>query len=183
MPWFNCVNITGTSTHWINVVVPSGMSITNYFPSLANPIQTTAISNSSIYGEWLLQGDMSTVPTIRTQESSRLVRSPSRSEYAATPGLNLAQDRARELLLSHLNEEQRSHYNEHRWFMVLGSRTLRRYRIEIHHLVANVRRIDDGARLCAHCNDNLPIFDHLLAQKLMIESDEDAFLAIANRHS
>jgi hypothetical protein len=94
----------------------------------------------------------------------------------------IALDRAREFLLSQLNEEQRAHMLEHNWFLVIGSRSRRSYRIDTHHITANVRRLDDGARLCAHCNDNLPISDHLLAQKLMIENDEDSFLAIANRH-
>jgi hypothetical protein len=100
----------------------------------------------------------------------------------AEPRSPTAFDRARELLLSHLTEEQRATFIENRWFVVIGGRSRMRYRIETGHLVANVRRLDDNARLCAHCDHSLPMDDHLIAQKLMLEYDEDAFLAIANRH-
>lgn len=42
-----------------------------------------------------------------------------------------------------------------------------------------VERIRDGAKLCAVV-PNVPLFDHLLGIKLMVEHDEPAFLKIAN---
>jgi hypothetical protein len=188
MPWVPYYqNTTGTNIQWTNIInnVTTGTTGTNYYPTWVN--QTTAATNTLIYPQtarqWMWYNDVSNVP-LRAHSwdeiPSEIVRSPAR--VFARPQEHSAVDKARELLLSHLNEEQRSHYTEHNWFIVIGSRSRRRYRIAIHHLVANVLRLDDGERLCAHCNDNLPISDHLLAQKLMIENDEDAFLAIANRH-
>jgi hypothetical protein len=119
-----------------------------------------------------------------------------RRDYAATeaarviePARASALDRARSLLLSHLNEEQRRTFEQNKWFVVEGGRTKQRYRIrDKGDLVANVEVIDMAGnvmqRLCAHGlrELQLPLPDHFLTQKLMLENDEDAFLRVANRH-
>lgn len=92
---------------------------------------------------------------------------------------------ALELLLSYLNEEQRESYRNHGWFIVIA-RSGRRYRIrDFASRVANVEYLEGERavrRLCAHVGPHLPQGDHLLAQKVMLEFDEDRFLAIANVH-
>jgi hypothetical protein len=87
--------------------------------------------------------------------------------------------KARQLLLDMLNEVQREMYEKDAYFMVEGSR-------------GGVYRIDDGfqgnvrcelrhRRYCGHLRDSrIPVYDHMLAQKLMLETDEEAFLAVAN---
>jgi hypothetical protein len=97
-------------------------------------------------------------------------------------------NRARELLLSKLTQEQRETFERNNWFVVAGGKSNTRYRLEGHTLVANIVVLAFGSeqalhRLCAHLNRSLPMEDHLLAQKLMLEYDEEEFLKIANRHA
>lgn len=101
-----------------------------------------------------------------------------------------ARDRALNLLLSHLTPEQRATFEAKKWFIVEGGRSKRQYRIHANdNVAANIEVLDlDGrrtlSRLCGHCNiTKVPLGDHVLAQKIMLESDEDAFLRIANRHA
>jgi hypothetical protein len=102
-----------------------------------------------------------------------------------------AQDRARELLLSHLTLEQRETFEHNKWFVVKGGKSGKLYRIrDGGHVVANIEVMravgynDVDHRLCAHCDaSKYPLGDHFLAQKLMLEFDEEAFLRIANRHA
>lgn len=104
--------------------------------------------------------------------------------------------RAKELLLSKLTPAQRKTFEEHKWFIVEGGRSKTRYRIHadrgltgnIHVLPA--KKPPPGVaemalhRLCAHCADHMvPLYDHLLSQKLMLEHAEDEFVALANRHA
>jgi hypothetical protein len=99
-----------------------------------------------------------------------------------------AQERAENLLLSHLTKQQRKTFRKNKWFIVEGGRSKQKYRIQDRgHLVANIEALDGDKvkhRLCAHCDLRaIPMGDHLLAQKLMLEFDEDEFLKIANRHA
>ena len=100
-----------------------------------------------------------------------------------------AKERARNLLLGHLSPAQRETYEENRWFIVEGGRSQTKYRINYSsHMVANIDVMSDELdrvkhHLCGHCGlDDVPIGDQLLAQKLMLEYDEDRFLRLANRH-
>lgn len=110
--------------------------------------------------------------------------------------LRLAQERAaalgrsRELLLAHLTAEQRKSFNGKRFFIVEGGRSKQAYRIrDCGSYSANVDVLEGKPgkvthRLCCHLSDSrVPLYDHLLAQKVWIESDEDAFLRQANRHA
>lgn len=89
-----------------------------------------------------------------------------------------AEARAAALLERHLSPAQFESWRRHRRFQVLAP-SGRGYTVEAGR-VANVTR-DDGLRLCAVA-PGVPLGDHLLAQKLMIESDEAAFLGAAISH-
>lgn len=95
-----------------------------------------------------------------------------------------ATDRAMELLKAHLTPAQRKTFDENKWFIVEGGKTKQQYRIHARGSVsANVDVVGEKYRLCAHAEySSMPYADHLLAQKVMLELDEDAFLRIANRH-
>lgn len=89
--------------------------------------------------------------------------------------------KARELLIGALSEEQRKEYERNNQFEVIGSKG-GRYIIEGHSMVQNVRArsgLRAGRRLCAHPT-RVPLEDGLLTQKLLLETDEEAFLAVAN---
>ncbi len=99
-----------------------------------------------------------------------------------------ATKRAHELLLEHLTPEQRDAFTRNGWFIVQGGRTGQRYRINANRgLAGNVdvvgRNDRVSHRLCAHLDSQLPMGDQLVAQKLMLEFDEDHFLRTANRHA
>lgn len=108
-----------------------------------------------------------------------------------------ARDRSRELLLAHLTPAQRETFDKNKWFIVEGGLSKQRYRIrDTGHMVANIDVLDDtfvldaakdqarvSHRLCGHCDINeVPLYDQLLAQKMMLELDEERFLKLANRH-
>ena len=94
-----------------------------------------------------------------------------------------AEIRAEKLLLENLTLRQKEDYVKTKSFVVDGSRY--RYRIR-HGRSGNVDVIDRKGmivnRLCAHPVDLVPNPDTMLAQKLMLETDEAAFERIANSH-
>ena len=101
----------------------------------------------------------------------------------------IATERSRQLLLSHLTKQQRQTFESNLWFVVEGGRSKQRYRIHGNSYSGNIHVLQrdllgDRAthRLCCHCADGVPLYDHLLAQKLHLQYDEDAFLRMANRH-
>lgn len=93
-----------------------------------------------------------------------------------------ASDRAGELLLALLSEEQEQTWRERDWFTVQGSRSGRTYRIRRGY-AGNVDLLDDNGNpevtYCAHPPD-VPAEDAGIAQMLALVTDEDAFLAVAN---
>jgi hypothetical protein len=98
-----------------------------------------------------------------------------------------AKARALALLLSHLTPAQRQTFEANKWFIVEGGRSKTRYRIRGQTCAGNVELLDGEERathrLCCHCDHTIPLGDQLLAQKLMLELDEDEFLKLANRHA
>lgn len=115
------------------------------------------------------------------QEAPRIVRPHVRSSKSQ------AELQARDLLLRCLSSEQRASLERDKWFVVEG-RSGRRYRVrDLGHTVANIDVLEGERvthRLCGHLQDGaIPLADHLLAQKLMLEGDEDSFLRLANRHA
>ncbi len=96
-----------------------------------------------------------------------------------------APDRAEKLLREYLAPEQRETYARYGWFVVRGQ-SGRRYSIwKKDALYCNVCELGNYgqtvARLCAHAAINVPMADHLLTQKLMIEHHEVEFRRIAFR--
>jgi hypothetical protein len=88
-------------------------------------------------------------------------------------------------LLKHwLSPAQLAQYNIHGHFEVTGCHSGKRYRIrQIPQM--NVDELDEsGARTVTWCfgpEGKLPIGDVMLAQKIALENDEQAALAVANR--
>lgn len=122
---------------------------------------------------------------LREAEERRVIRQREAEERAERA--RLAKERSKELLLSYLTQEQRRTFEERGWFIVDGGQSQRRYRIRDRNIVANIDIMDGelvNGRLCCHCNhnSNVPIYDHLLAQKLHLQYNEPAFLQMANRH-
>jgi len=114
-------------------------------------------------------------------------------EYHANAQLRLfaaqpqdARSRAKELLMSHLTPEQQRTFKDNGWFIVEGGKSKTKYRIRCDHSTANIYALKGDQtthRLCAHCLPHIPLADHLLAQKVMLEMAEETFLRLANRHA
>ena len=88
---------------------------------------------------------------------------------------------AEELLLEHLNGEQRAEYLRDNCFRVIvGQKTYRVRRGQ----AGNVDLLDDDGRphtkYCIHPPEMVPDQDNILAQKFLLENGEPAFLRIAN---
>lgn len=87
---------------------------------------------------------------------------------------------ARKLLLSRLTDEQRRTLEKENYFIVLGSKG-NSYRISCDRISHNVREVGkEGVTYCAY-PPGVPRNDIWLAQKLLIESNEEAFLKVAVR--
>jgi hypothetical protein len=95
-----------------------------------------------------------------------------------------AEQRAGALLRRWLSPAQLAQYERTGRFEVVGSDTGKRYRIHPHKQM-NIEELDErGAfvtSLCFAPEGNLPVDDIMLAQKIALETDERATLAIANR--
>jgi hypothetical protein len=112
------------------------------------------------------------------QERERIKQEHERSEAAKA--------RAHALLLSHLTPAQRQTFETNKWFLVEGGRSKVKYRIRGHTCAGNIEILGSERvthRLCCHCDPTIPLGDQLLAQKLMLELDEDEFLKLANRRA
>lgn len=95
-----------------------------------------------------------------------------------------AKQRADILLKQWLSPVQRMQYERDGHFEVEGSHSGKRYRIRSERQM-NIDELDDyGRRVAVWCfgpERYLPTGDILLAQKIALENDEQAALAIANR--
>ena len=95
-----------------------------------------------------------------------------------------AQDTAMELLRLCLSKEQRDSLAEQELFIVTSNKG-RRWRIKANGQSGNVELLDIAGnplgRYCAHPPD-VPDADAWLAQKLVLETDEDRWLRTANVH-
>lgn len=85
--------------------------------------------------------------------------------------------KAEALLREYLSEEQIEELEKTGGFVVLGS-SGKPYTIKRGYQ-GNVQ--NGRFRYCAHGPSNIPVPDQMLMQKLALETDEEAFLAVANR--
>jgi hypothetical protein len=161
--YLNTTTVTGTST------------------STSSRVYYVPVQNCHNYQNLIIETPIGNLMLEETSAFAHRRRTPAEPRREPSSLVESAA-KARSLLLSHLTEEQRRTFIEQKWFIVIGGRTRHQYKIWTGHLVANVTRLYDNQRLCAHCHDSLPMDDHYLAQKLMLENDEEAFLAIAVRH-
>jgi hypothetical protein len=86
--------------------------------------------------------------------------------------------RAEALLLAWLSPSQRAQYRARGWFEVVTAAG-HRYRV----LAGGVVRRDVcGAAYCIEAASPVPVADEMLANKLLLETDEHRFLATAHRY-
>jgi hypothetical protein len=99
-------------------------------------------------------------------------------------------ERAKQLLLSHLSESQREEYDKLKgftvitpsgikWFLTRGIRAANAFRFD----PDDARKAASGRAYCGYISHVYPFADNLLAQKLLLESEggEEIFCQIALR--
>jgi hypothetical protein len=102
---------------------------------------------------------------------------PIRRYWGALVRRRQARLRAEALLWAWLSPTQRKQYRARRWFEVTTA-SGRRYRI----LQGGVVRFDPrGSAYCIEATSPVPVADEMLANKLLLETDERRFLATAHR--
>lgn len=93
-----------------------------------------------------------------------------------------AKTKATRLLVANLGPTQRRTFKRERYFVV-RSRSGKRYRVN-YGAAQNIKLLDNKGTVlktyCIHPREIVPVEDTMLAQKLMIQHDEEAFLRIAN---
>jgi hypothetical protein len=93
---------------------------------------------------------------------------------------------AKELFIKHLTPFQYKTFIELDYIIVISNKK-HKYRINTHKNYMNIIRLDgwfiSKRKFCIQLKNELyyPHYDHILAQKLLIESDEDFFLQKAKR--
>lgn len=116
----------------------------------------------------------------RNEEQRRCLEH-AQEEYARMA--TAAESRADQLLFRFLSAEQKQMYTTRGFFIMRTER--HRYRIR-RGRTANVDVLDEKNivlySLCAHPELSVPDSDTCLAQKLMLETEEERFHRIANRH-
>jgi len=129
------------------------------------------------YGSMTIGSDY--VPETAEQRVEREAR-----ELEYTQRRAVATSRAEELLLMVIGDKKRRQYIEHQYFDVeVSGRT---YRIHKGRSMNVVRLGPDGKpleHLCAHPKDLVPDPDTMLSQFLMLTSNEQEFLNLANKRA
>jgi hypothetical protein len=100
-----------------------------------------------------------------------------RRSWAAFVRRRWARLRAEALLWAWLSPVQREQYRARGWFEVITA-SGRRYRVM---RGAVVRRDPRGSGYCIEATSPVPVADEMLANKLLLETDERRFLATAHR--
>lgn len=152
---------------------------------------TTAATSTNVIDTWPMWNTTAAYSTTITTDAAWgawQVRGRYEQRRAAQPAqypspVVGAAERAETILREHLTPAQRRSLDERGWFRV-ESEQGNLYRIE-RGMSGNVKAIDRRgratARFCIHPTDGSPSPDVMLAQKLLLETDEAAFLRIANR--
>jgi len=97
-------------------------------------------------------------------------------DYAAAR--KAAAERAEKLLEACLSSGQRESLRKSGWFVVY-TKSGRAYQIR-RGRARNVVEVNTKRTYCCHPVDGVPDADTMLAQKLMLEADEESFLRLAN---
>ena len=96
-----------------------------------------------------------------------------------------AEEKAKALFLSCLTKEQREQFGKDNSFKVTGSGKRNRYLVSCSSTVENVYLTKRGKPVMMYCagpRNTKIAWDIWLAQKLILESNEQAFLKVAMHH-
>lgn len=157
--------------------------------STAATSATVAVANcSTTWGGWTAGYSYAPARQITARDREEAERSRRENEQIIArreTERKAAEKTAEELLVRFLSDEQKKEYREGRQFHVAAG-SGRRYRVK-YGSAGNVYELDDqgreAARLCAHpiSSVGVPHPDAMLAQLLMLRTDEEKFRKVAKR--
>jgi hypothetical protein len=150
---------------------------------------STGVQTGSPYIIWPTWHENISMPSIiqeRSEAEAARILEQTRQRQVEAEKRKANDERAKHLLLENLTAEQREMVEKNGWFIIEGGKSGRLYRVKTSGIAGNVEELDAKgekavARLCCHLDHGLPAPDHHLAQKLMLEWDEVAFVRTANR--
>lgn len=180
LTYIDATSIDGTWTYWVNGTTTS---------STVNTLRLSEYG-ANVWTAWVTVSDNRTQVISGGKSVYAPPKPPTPEELAAQNAkLNAAQAirdqasaRADALLAEFLDAMQRDQLVKDKMFIV-ESETGKRYEIKAGKRVAELDK--NGKPVALYCirpeDWNLPDGDVMLAQKLMLETDEKSFLKIANR--
>jgi hypothetical protein len=191
----NCTSTTTGNTHWVYPAWTTGATTLNITASTSTPLWVP--DQNGIWQPW--PGVQVTSPWGFSYDYSGWSR-PAPEQVAARAAERVAEaqayeermrrrarvnDRAEELLLSLLSDDQCFSYTQNGWFEVRGSAG-GLYRINRRGQAGNVDELPAPgapriASYCIHPAGNFPDADAHAAQYLALVTDEDEFRRVANR--
>jgi len=182
--WQSTVLTNTTANMTYATLTSTGITISNPTSTSATSIYTSG--NIIYWPEW--HEDI-TCPSIipQTMEAERArVEQIQREQAEIDRKRNLVIERSKEIFLEHLTPDQRDMVEKNGWFVIEGGKSGKLYRVKSGVIAGNVEELDPRgekviAKYCCHLNYSFPKHDHHLAQKLMLEWDEEEFLRKANK--
>lgn len=182
MPIYTCSSATVWTTWVDNQTATNTQGVWLYWNATSASMASIVTTGNPNY-EAQLHAERAALCAQNAAADARRVREAQQRRVEVN---NRAEARAEALLLAHLTPEQAASYKQHRFFEVLTTCNgqLRRYRIS-YGWAGNIILLDDkglpASKYCIHPTKAVPYADNLLAQKLLLETDEARFLQIANR--
>lgn len=159
-------------------------SVVTQWVSWINVLDTS--TSASAWTSWTIRDTYDFGEREIEQTTEQLAALEAERERKAAEKL-VRERRALDLLMLALDEQQRRDLADRGCFyleVIPRDGSIRRYEIR-RGRAGNVYQVDSEgkriAKFCAHPAEFCPDPDTMLAQKLMIEADEEAFLALANR--
>jgi hypothetical protein len=177
---------------WQNMVLTNTQTMSSTCPTVpyfSQTISTQNITSSCTNIYWPSWHEDITCPSLiqeRMEAERARLEQYHREQEEATRQRNLAIERSKEIFLEHLTPDQRDTVENNGWFVIEGGKSGKLYRVKSGAIAGNVEELDPKgekviARYCCHLNHDFPRHDHHLAQKLMLEWDEEEFLKKANK--
>lgn len=182
-PWFDWVSLTAGTSSQINASVWQEWTTT---------LTTTTNTATAVWDYWQPvtygSGHVNYIapanPEAAAEQAAFLAEAEAarRERYRVRVEEDKARnERARALLLAVLNEEQQAELEANRYFHVTTRDGERVYRLGPNRATRRIKGEDGRCwAYCIHPREAFPVYDTVVALKLLLDSDEDEFLRIAN---
>ena len=168
--WNNDYTTTGTAT----------MSTNTYTTSTWQSWNDGYYTNQPL----IISGDELDFPTKQVRDQEDLVRQATMAEQIRVEqeAREKAEQRAKELLMSLLDEVQKAMFEKEKYFHVVGQ-SGKVYRIRKGR-AGNLRLIEDNKEVekyCVHPDEQVPDEDTMVAQLIMLKHRENELIGMSNR--